>query len=200
MAVRYIQQHNRMMRWFLKLEELYERDEISQKLKERKQIFYEKNGEKLTSSFIDLEEPLFYMQASKDIVYAFFQNCHHLKDWLQHDPVLSNTHPDIKGKKGKLEDFRNKRKCLQICGNLCNCSKHMELTIKHPEEFPTKIGPGHGYTIERDGDKLLAKHYGYKVEWNGCEKDALELVKECIEAWDEFLKQNSILVPTDPAF
>ncbi len=30
-----------------------------------------------------------------DDVYAFFQNCYHLKDWIKNDPVCSNWIPDV---------------------------------------------------------------------------------------------------------
>ena len=194
MAERYIQQYNRMMRWFLKLEELYKGAEIPPRLKKMKKVtFIDKNGKSSSSLGTDREESLLYIQSSKDIVYAFFQNCHHLKDWIQNDPVLSNTHPDIKD---KIDDFRQRRKCLQVCGNLCNCSKHMRLTIRYPEESPTNIGAGYGYAIEHNGDRFLIKHIGFRIEWDGCEKDSLALAKECIEAWNEFLNQNNIKVPT----
>ena len=65
-----------------------------------------------------------------DEVYAFFINCHHLKDWLKKDPNVTIENQVI-------EDFVNKNKDLRLCGDICNGIKHLNL------EKLGKIGPKH---------------------------------------------------------
>ena len=55
-----------------------------------------------------------------DDLYAFFQSCHHLKDWIKHDPVCAGwTDP---------EAHINGSADLQIAADLCNATKHLKLT------------------------------------------------------------------------
>jgi hypothetical protein len=44
-----------------------------------------------------------------DEVYAFFQNCYHLKDWIKNDPLSGQPGP-------KVEGFVHSSLSLRICG------------------------------------------------------------------------------------
>lgn len=59
-----------------------------------------------------------------DEVYAFFQNCHHLKDWIMNDDAITPQPRD------RVEDFINRNECMRLCADLCNGSKHLKLTKK----------------------------------------------------------------------
>lgn len=51
-----------------------------------------------------------------DVVYTFFQNCFHLKDWLLNSKVIN---------KEELNRFINDNEEMRICRDLCNGSKHL---------------------------------------------------------------------------
>jgi len=71
--------------------------------------------------FSDIHSGIFYAQALEnytDDVYAFFQNCYHLKDWIKNDPSCSAW--------SDVEKFINSNKDLQICADLCNGLKHLQ--------------------------------------------------------------------------
>src|SRR5437016_3705170 len=64
-----------------------------------------------------------------DDMYAFFQNCYHLKDWLKKDPAF-NAPEDI-------EKFVTKTPCLALCADICNATKHLGLD---PKKHPPRTG------------------------------------------------------------
>lgn len=123
-----------------------------------------------------------------DNVYAFFQNCYHLKDWLKNDPNLQRLLPDI----GTLvEDFANRGPdCIQVCGDLCNGSKHM--IISTPKiDANTHLG---GRKLRFDfGTHVLAIEY--KIECRDQSHDALCLAESCISEWDDFMTRHNIPIP-----
>jgi hypothetical protein len=55
----------------------------------------------------------------QDMMWAFFQNCWHLKDWIKHDPSVP------KGKKGAAIDLAHKSSDLMICRQLCDVTKRL---------------------------------------------------------------------------
>ena len=57
-------------------------------------------------------------QYEDDIVYAFFQNCYHLKDWIKNDDKIKT--------RKNVERFIEENKCLSICSDICNGSKHLK--------------------------------------------------------------------------
>src|SRR5208337_1655775 len=59
-----------------------------------------------------------------DDIYAFFQNCYHLKDWIKND----NTAPAAK-RKG-VEGYVKSHDCLKLCADICNGLKHLTLHSK----------------------------------------------------------------------
>jgi hypothetical protein len=77
----------------------------------------------------------------QDVVYAFFLNCYHLKDWIQNDDTLSLT-------KQKVEQFINQNDCMQVCADICNGIKHLKLSRERSGESP-EFGPRHYTNIRR---------------------------------------------------
>jgi len=52
----------------------------------------------------------------EDLLYAFFQNCFHLQDWLINSNVITKE-------EGRI--FIESHKDMKICRDLCNASKHL---------------------------------------------------------------------------
>ena len=59
-----------------------------------------------------------------DEIYAFFQNCYHLKDWISNDAAAPIAMRD----KASLESYVTGDKALAICADLCNSQKHLTLS------------------------------------------------------------------------
>src|SRR5262249_43315579 len=108
----------------------------------------------------------------KDLVYAFFLNCYHLKDWIKADPVLAVL--------GNVETFINNSPALRLCADICNASKHFELTRPRSNENPAV-----GIPNLVVGKKSVVLRY--EVETNSGPTDSFELAERCMVAWSKFL-------------
>lgn len=53
-----------------------------------------------------------------DFLYAFFQSAYHMRDWLQHSGAAS---------KASLDAPMSANRCLKLCRDVCNGSKHFVL-------------------------------------------------------------------------
>jgi hypothetical protein len=120
-----------------------------------------------------------------DNVYAFFQNCYHLKDWIKNDDT-------VKLPKGFNidKDFIDKNPCMCLLADICNGTKHLKLDSdgrsKESPEFYSK-----NYSLTPGGQKSVIK-----VKWNIKTKtgniDAFQLATECVQKWEEFINKNIV--------
>ncbi len=121
----------------------------------------------------------------EDEVYAFFQNCYHLKDWIKHDPACSNW--------SKVETLINTNPDLAMCADLCNALKHLTLTRdRRSSENPTFSGSHITLNIT-DGlgvNECIDISIRYNISTKSGNIDAFELANRCIAAWDSFIKSN----------
>src|SRR5712692_9502414 len=69
----------------------------------------------------------------QDDIFAFFQNCYHLKDWIKNDPSVAHM-------KDLVEPFINQSEVLSICADLCNGLKHLTLDRSRSGQDP-QFGP-----------------------------------------------------------
>src|ERR1035441_4160378 len=110
----------------------------------------------------------------QDMAWAFFQNCWHIKDWLDNDPLATDQQ-----KKAAI-GMAHQSQTLRICQDLCNGTKHLELDSAHsgsgashhhiaykmhlmppgaPEDIPNEIDCmiDDGYGNQISGKKLAEK-------------------------------------------
>ncbi len=123
----------------------------------------------------------------QDQVYAFFQNCWHLKEWVKNDN--DELYRELHGKIHGDTD-------MMICQDICNGTKHLELKQRNRPEFEQrnfKVAVGSGsttisvkYTIDISGGRRLAEA-GYP---NGFKIDAFDLAKKCLEFWVKFIQEQ----------
>lgn len=114
-----------------------------------------------------------------DFLYAFYQNCYHIKDWLLNDPTCALTNKEI-------YDFINKSETLKICHDLANGTKH--LTLKKPKsDKDTRI----------DSFDIIEKNKNYFAQFTvvSGEKiyDAFQLANICFIEWKKFLRDNKLI-------
>jgi len=155
---KYLEQYCRMKRWYQRFQELNQGKQHNR-----------------ASDFF------------RDDVYAFFQNCYHLKDWIINDesvPVI------ITEKKKIVEKYINCNDCLRWCGDICNGSKHLRRNRTSRSEKGIKNGLKQ-HTHLHVGDKdIIVVNYTVIAE-NGIEKDPFELATNCVKAWETFILDNS---------
>lgn len=133
-----------------------------------------------------------YEELGKDVVYAFFQNCWHLKDWMIHDD-------SVKVSKETIEDFANDDDYLVICADLCNGSKHSCLSRikKRPErgkDTDVKKTTIKLQIEQGEHEKKLVISGEFIVEREGTKYEVLELARLCVKSWDAFIANHKLPV------
>lgn len=116
-----------------------------------------------------------------DEVYAFFQNCYHLKDWIKNDDSI-NINPKT------VEDFVKNHQDLRICRDICNSTKHLELRSK--KKKPEVVKRNIYLKLSAPETPKISIKYG--IDTNGGEKDAFELATKCLHAWQTFLESHNV--------
>ena len=124
-----------------------------------------------------------------DDVYAFFQNCYHLRDWLEKSGSVGAD---------KLTTFFRDHYEMQLCRDICNGTKHFNLTNPSidadfsmvreyvPENWPGDKQRGHVIVheaIDKKNTKSRKNFIGFNL---------IELADRCVGLWSEFLKQNKL--------
>jgi hypothetical protein len=110
----------------------------------------------------------------EDFLYAFFQNCYHMRDWL----------PDAAFPSSDVDAFLDKHIELRVCRDICNLTKHCELTRRPAQGFELCIlreyvGAGNGW-FEDDSRLIIATR--------NMTLDAREVASCCLRLWREFLQ------------
>jgi hypothetical protein len=115
-----------------------------------------------------------------DIVYAYFMNCYHLRDWLVESRVID---------KKTVDDFFENEFEMRICRDLCNASKHLVL---HSASFKGDPNiPGDMVTMFREYHPSEGYELGILV--GGHKFHISELASRCVQLWTEFLGKNDLL-------
>jgi hypothetical protein len=134
--------------------------------------------------FKDLSAPL-----QVDIILSFFMHCYHLGDWLKASGV----------DKKLVNDFIHNTYELQVCRNLTNSTKHLELdpkTRSPPQIFdwkkarlPSPIARTYDPLAEILGEKET-EHLVILVD--GQEINCKDFMTKCMQKWNEFLDNNKL--------
>jgi len=141
------EQWNRVQRWFARLQELSN----SGRAHERPSDMY------------------------IDDVYAFFINCYHLKDWIQHD--------DSSSLKNAVGDFGRDSVSFQICRDLCLGAKHLHVDDPKSNLKDKKLGRKH-FDYDVSSNVIRVTIF---VETDAGEKEVLPIAEKCMREWREFL-------------
>lgn len=118
----------------------------------------------------------------QDMMWAFFQNCWHLKDWVDHDPLASEAQKKAVIQKAHDSDV------LKICRDLCNGTKHLGLDRKPSSgagavhhHIDITIKPGESTTM----DCMVEDGHGNRISGR-------ELARDCVGAWEQILQSEGL--------
>jgi hypothetical protein len=115
-----------------------------------------------------------------DVVYAFFMNCYHLRDWI----INSGFKP-----KAEVDGFIRGHPDLKLCGDICNGLKHFRVDPKKAWASSTwstasvttfSFPPG-----THEAGPIPGVQWVFTVD--GTEIDMFDLAGRCVAAWDRFL-------------
>lgn len=149
MSKKYIEQYERVKRWYQRLKNINDGKENN-----------------LSSDYY------------QDEVLAFFINCYHLKDWIMNDNSAEISSKDV-------EDFVKQSEFLRVCGDVCNGSKHLNLTSPKSDKN-TRVG-GRNFFLTL-GEAIPIFRAKYKIISGNKEYDAFFLATKCLEDWEKFMK------------
>lgn len=116
-----------------------------------------------------------------DVIYAFFLNCYHLKDWIKNDNDVEQS------KKEKVEPFISQNECMSVCADICNGIKHLERKSNRSDKDP-EFG-GRKFSLNLGGPEPIIK-VKFSIRTKTGTIDAFELASECVQKWEEFIKDN----------
>ncbi|HEY3327006.1 MAG TPA: hypothetical protein VGK14_07510 [Novimethylophilus sp.] len=108
-----------------------------------------------------------------DFIYAFFQSCYHLRDWLVSDNVAT---------KEEITALFNSSIELQLCRDICNATKHLQYNTPSIDPRP-RIG--------KEWDPWKKESYGLYL-YSDKRRPISELVHECVTTWDKFLDEKGL--------
>ena len=120
---------------------------------------------------------------AEDCIYAFFQNCFHLKEWIEKSDAIS---------KKDLDSFVASHRELGICRDICNGTKHM-IIDRH------SIDPNFSTYREYDylwGPIIAGQKSGtatFRILAAGTKYDMFDLADKCMGHWKQFLSQHKLL-------
>lgn len=148
----YLDQWERVLRWYKRLSQIY--------------------------TGISHTQPDIYYQ---DEIHAFFENCYHLKHWLEKSGKPS---PSFTGPRSGVSDS------MKICRDICNGDKHLVLDNTAFDKT-TKLSRK-DITIVIGSPHIIKEKYYVKVL--GKDIDVKDIADGCIKEWKSFLKNNNLIL------
>jgi hypothetical protein len=119
-----------------------------------------------------------YVVDYQDDVWAFFQNCWHLKDWVRHDPLVP---PDVKD---RIVSAAEASTVLAICNDMANGTKHLQL-------HRPRAGAAHSHVT-----LTTSTHQGPAIdciiETSAGRRSAREVAQECVHEWVRILSAEGL--------
>jgi hypothetical protein len=118
----------------------------------------------------------------QDMMWAFFQNCWHLKDWVRNDPLASEV------QKTAVIDKAHASALLTICRDLCNGTKHLGLDRKPSSgtgaahhHVNITITSGESSTM----DCVVKDGHGNLISGK-------QLARDCVADWERILQSEGL--------
>lgn len=116
------------------------------------------------------------------MMWAFFQNCWHLKDWVRNDPLASDA------QKKSVIDQAHASVLLGICRDLCNGTKHLKLDRKPSSgtgaahhHVNITITPGESSSM----DCKVEDGHGNLISGK-------QLARDCVADWERILQSEGL--------
>lgn len=130
---------------------------------------------------ISIESEPERMNDLEDFLWAFFQNCWHIKDWIRNDESLPKT-----VREAVWEDV-NCNKALLVVADLANGIKHFSRDAARE-----RVGADFGSIIvNENGDGVLMLTHEVSVG-DDMKRSALAVAEEAMNAWNEILFRHGM--------
>jgi len=130
--------------------------------------------------------PELYQAFALDLIYAFFMNCYHLRDWL-----IKSGHSE----RVVVDVYIRNSDALRWCRDICNGMKHYRLD---PDKTPTyeswttaTVSAVYIDSMPVKPEPIVGKHWVFVDPASGAQRDMFELADACIRDWAAFLAARS---------
>lgn len=115
-------------------------------------------------------------------LYAFFEICYHLKDWIKFGPEYDPSH--------NVEHFVNKSTPLSICTDICNKLKHRILTNKlRSKSLPSVFQITSVISISTISGHSTVKISEATIETERGKECAFQLAEDCMNEWMRYFSE-----------
>jgi hypothetical protein len=142
---------------------------------------YERQVERVNRFLERIKTPSNDQQEYEDMLWAFFQNCWHLRDWITNDDSAP------KELKSAIKSSEKLSKWLLLCADLANGSKHFKRN-----RDPFLGGEMHSDVTVYVGSTTPKADFRYFVTDNaGQEYDAVAVAIEAVREWVRLLKEHT---------
>ena len=120
---------------------------------------------------------------AEDCIYAFFQNCFHLREWIEKSKVISK--PDI-------DSFISGHQELRICRDICNGTKHM--VIDRPSvSADISTYREYDWLSVPSGQPEARGTTTFRILIGGAKYDMFDLADRCMDAWLQLLQERRLI-------
>ena len=113
----------------------------------------------------------------QDMMWAFFQNCWHVKDWIDHDPIV------LRATKDAVITTAHKSSDLMVCRELCNGTKHLGKIPGEASHSHVDSENADGFTV--DMDCVIEDGSGKLISGK-------ELPHRCLAEWERILTSQKL--------
>jgi hypothetical protein len=120
-------------------------------------------------------------QQDHDFVYAFFQNCYHLRDWLLNTRAVPQK---------ALNELFSHNESLKVCRDICNGTKHWR--IDRPS-VDVAFSIGREYVPTNWPGNRPQLNASWFVVCGSTKYDIFELADKCVLLWESFLRTNNLI-------
>ena len=124
---------------------------------------------------------------SLDVIYAFFQNCYHLKDWVKSDSSIP------KELREGVEQAINDNDSMVVCDCLANGTKHkiIEMHRRRKRIKSIVFRPTIAITAVMDHPEKSKGRYVWNLIVNDQEEiGGIDLARRCVGFWEAYLKDE----------
>ena len=150
-----------------------------------------------------------------DIIYAFFTNLYHLKDWLKNSIFEQNK--KARQEVEALFDKNKGKEFFKVCADFVNGAKHLKVnqtpridpntrvdkqsvTVKVPAlSLQLTTQPKKNNKQKNDIFSYPETKYRWEIKCGNRHYDLYDLAKQCFNEWQNFLEEKKLLrdMPTN---
>lgn len=123
------------------------------------------------------------LQEHEDDLYAFFQNCWHLKDWIK----MRDYSQGNKKKHYRIERLVKKKDAIMHCADLANAAKHLHLDQTLRRDAAVSEDRNIVAFPDPEGSQLATYWVTSGPENARTRMSALDVARQAVQEWEDLI-------------